>query len=139
VGKFLNRAREASVPIWFTAIANEEGTPGGQVASGLHRQESEPLRFPDNFDKFAGSDLATFLTEHNAENLVIIGSSTHMCVMYTATTAARSGRYTVLIPVDGVNTANPYEHDYALHQLSVLAGGANKRIQFTNLDGISFE
>ncbi len=139
VGKFLDRAREAGVPIWFTATSSEKRTPGGQVATGLHRRESEPLLFPDGFDKFTGGDLEAFLTQHGTDNLVIIGSSTHLCVMYTATTAARSGRYAVLIPIDGVNTANPYEHDYALHQLSVLPGGANKRIQFTSLDGIGFE
>ena len=44
----------------------------------------------------------------------------------------------MVIPVDGVNTANPYEHDYALHQLSVLPAGTNKRIHFTTLEGISF-
>ncbi|HEY3117605.1 MAG TPA: isochorismatase family protein, partial [Chloroflexota bacterium] len=130
--------RGAGVPIWFTGTAPEQGTPGGRVATGLRQKDGEPMCFPDGYDKFASGELAEYLTEHNAQNLVIIGSSTHLCVMYTATTAARSGRYQVVIPVDGVNTANPYEHDYALHQLSVLPR-ANERIQFTTLDGITFE
>ena len=58
--------------------------------------------------------------------------------MYTATAAARIYGYDVVIPIDGVNTANEYENDYALHQLSVLPAGTNKRIRFTTLEGLTF-
>jgi hypothetical protein len=59
-------------------------------------------------------------------------------VLYTATTAARMHRYTVVIPMDGVNAATRYEHEYAIHQFTVLPSEANKLFQFTKLSMISF-
>lgn len=46
--------------------------------------------------------------------------------------------YTVVIPLDGVNTRNPYEHEYSLHQLSVLPRGVSQRFLFTTLPMIEW-
>jgi hypothetical protein len=59
-------------------------------------------------------------------------------VLYTATTAARMHRYTVVIPMDGVNAATGYEQEYTFHQFTVLPSEANKLFQFTNLSMITF-
>lgn len=140
VGAFLDRARGARVPILFTGSVGEKGTPHGRVATALKRREEEPVIYPDGYDKFIGGELQPFLQAHAVQNIVIVGSSTHVAVLYTATTAARVYRYNVVIPIDGVNTRNAYEHDYALHQLSVLPHGSGPiRVQFTNLDMIDFE
>jgi hypothetical protein len=42
----------------------------------------------------------------------------------------------VFIPLDGVNAKTQYEHEYAIHQLSILPAGAGDRIQFKNLSMI---
>ncbi len=138
VGAMLDRARSAGVPVIMTATILEKGTPEGKAAAALRRRDEEPFLFPDGFDKFGDDEFRGFFTTRAIQNIVMVGSSTHICVMYTATAAARLYRYNVVIPVDGVNTANPYENDYALHQLSVLPAGTNKRIRFSTLDGISF-
>jgi nicotinamidase-related amidase len=122
----------------MTGTMPEKGKPEGRAAAGLRRQEQEPFLFPDGFDKFCDEGFRSFFGARPIKNVIMVGSSTHICIMYTATAAARLYSYNVVIPIDGVNTANPYEHDYALHQLSVLPAGTNKRIQFTTLDGISF-
>src|SRR5581483_5771376 len=120
LGAFLERARSRDVPIIFTSSSATKGTPEAEIATALKRRPDEPVIYPDAFDKFVGGELQRFLTGSNARELVIVGSSTHVAVMYTATSAARVYGYHVVIPLDGVNTRNQIEHDYALHQLTVI-------------------
>src|SRR5882757_10522586 len=54
---FLERARQASVPILYTISAAGKGTPLGEVAGPLRQRESEPVLYPDAFDKFMDGDL----------------------------------------------------------------------------------
>jgi nicotinamidase-related amidase len=138
VGGFLDRARAARVPIIFTASHRARGTPEGEVAAGLRRQDGEPVIYPDAFDKFHSGELREFLAARNVVNLVVVGSATNNAVMYTASSAARVHRYNVIIPIDGVNSGNPYEHEYALHQLSVLPRGSATPVQFTALSMVTF-
>ncbi len=139
VAQMLERARTAGVPVIMTGTILEKGTAEGKAATALQRRENEPFLFPNGFDKFGDDEFREFFASRPIKNVVMVGSSTHICVMYTATAAARLYGYNVVIPVDGVNTGNPYEHDYALHQLTVLPAGTNKRVQFTTLAGIRFQ
>ena len=138
VGQFLERCRAANVPIIFTTSKSGQGTPEGKVATALKHRSQEPLIFPDAFDKFAGGELERFLADHHVRNLIIVGSSTNNAVMYTASAAARVYHYNVIIPLDGVNTRNPYEHEYAIHQLTVLPRGSATPVQFSTLSAIEF-
>jgi nicotinamidase-related amidase len=138
LGVFLERARGASVPIIFTASLQDKGTPNGEIATALKRRESEPVLYPDAFDKFYGGEFKQALDANNVKNLVIVGSSTHVAVMYTATAAARVFQYEVVIPVDGVNTQNAIEHTYALHQLTAIPARAASHIRFSELAKIDF-
>jgi nicotinamidase-related amidase len=137
VGEFLEKARAAGVPIIHTVSASAKGTPLGEVASPLKRRNSEPVIYPDAFDKFLGGELQSFLKDKGAKTLIIVGSSTNVSVLYTATTAARLYRYNIVIPMDGVNASQKYEHEYALHQFTVMPSDANKLFQFTDLSMIS--
>jgi nicotinamidase-related amidase len=138
LGEFLERARAAAVPIVYTVSAAVKGKPLGEVAMPLKRRDGEPVIYPDGFDKFVGGELQEWLRSKGAKTLVITGSSTNAAVLYTATTAARMHRYQVVIPVDGVNANSQYEHEYSLHQLTVLPSEANKQFQFTRLGMVTF-
>jgi nicotinamidase-related amidase len=138
LGAFLERARGAGVPIIFTSGFTLKGTPEAEVATALHRRDGEPLIHPDAFDKFHSGELQAFLASHNTKDVIIAGSSTHVCVLYTATTAARIYEYNVIIPLDGVNTRDAINHDAALHQLQVIPR-ASSRITFSTEDAITFE
>ena len=138
VGEFLEKARTAGVPIIHTVSASAKGTPLEAVATPLKRKGSEPVIYPDAFDKFVGGELQAFLKEKGAKTLIVTGSSTNASVLYTATTAARMHRYSIVIPVDGVNANRQYEQEYSLHQFTVLPSEANKLFQFTSLSMISF-
>ena len=139
VGEFLEKARAAAVPIIYSVSASAKGTPLGEVASPLKRKESEPVIYPDGFDKFIGWELQAFLREKGAKTLVVTGSSTNGGVLYTVTTAARIHRYNIVVPMDGVNANSRYEQEYSIHQFTVLPGDAYKQFQFTNLSMITFK
>jgi nicotinamidase-related amidase len=138
VAEFLEKARAAAVPIIFSVSASQRGLPMGVIARPLHRRESEPIIYPDGFDKFTGGELQSILEKKGVKSLIILGSATNVAVLYTATAAARIHRYEVVVPVDGVNARTQYAHEYSLYQLSVLPGGANQRICFTTLRTTGF-
>ena len=57
LAEFLERARQASVPILYTFSAASKGTLLGEVASPLKQRESEPVIYPDAFDKFMDGEI----------------------------------------------------------------------------------
>lgn len=138
LGEFLERARNFGIPIIFTVSASAKGTPLAEVATALKRRATEPVIYPDAFDKFTGGELHAFLTRVGAKTLIVVGSSTNIAVLYTSSTAARVYNFRIVLPLDGVNTRTEYEHEYSLHQFTVLPHDANKRFHFTNLSTISF-
>ena len=138
LAEFLETVRKASVPILYTVSAAGRGTPMGEVAAPLKRRESEPVLYPDGFDKFTGGELKAELDKRNCRSLIIVGSATNFAVLYTATTAARIYRYDVVVPLDGVNAKRQYEHEYAIHQMTILPASAHKQFRFTNLSMIEF-
>ena len=138
LAEFLTRARQASVPILYTISAAGKGTPLGEVAAPLKRRESEPVLYPDAFDKFMDGNLKAQLDKWNCRSLIIVGSATNFAVLYTATTAARVFRYEVVLPLDGVNAKREYEHEYAIHQMTILPASSHERFRFTKLGMIEF-
>ena len=83
-------------------------------------------------------ELKAELDKRNCRSLIIFGSATNFAVLYTATTAARIFRYDVIIPLDGVNAKRNYEHEYAIHQMTILPALAHKQFRFTQLGMIEF-
>ncbi len=138
-GKASGEGQASSVPIIYSVSGRYKGKPAGEIASPLKRREGEPVIFPKGFDKFAGGKFQGFLKPKGIKNVVIVGSSTNMAVLYTATTAARNHRYNVIIPMDGVNTRTQYAQEYTFHHFTVLRGGANKRFKFTKQSMITFK
>ena len=138
LGVFLERARRAAVPIVYTISAAAKGTPLGEAAGPLRRRPSEPILYPDAFDKFMGGELKAELDKCHCRSLVIVGSATNFAVLYTATPPARIHKYDVIIPLDGVNAKRNYEHEYAIHQMTILPASAHKQFRFTRLGMIEF-
>jgi nicotinamidase-related amidase len=138
LAEFLERARKSSVPILYTISATARGTPMGEVAAPLKRRQSEPVLHPDAFDKFMGGELKAELDKSNCRSLIVVGSATNFAVLYTATTAARIHRYDVVIPLDGVNAKRQYEHEYAIHQMTILPASAHKQFRFTKFGMVEF-
>jgi nicotinamidase-related amidase len=139
LGNFLERARARSVPIIYTISAHTRGTPMQEVALPLKRRDTEPVIYPDAFDKFFGGELQGFLSERQVKNLVVVGSLTNVAVLYTSSAAGRVYGYEVVLPLDGVNAHSKYEHEYAIHQFTILPRDTNKKFHFTKLSQIRFQ
>ena len=72
------------------------------------------------------------------KNLVVVGSLTNVAVLYTSSSAARVHGYNVILPLDGLNAHTKSEHEYAIHQFTILPRDANKQFHFTKLSAINF-
>ena len=136
--EFLDRAREAGLPIIYSISARQKGKPEGQVYSLLERRPSEPVIYPDGFDKFAGGEMQAFLGLYGAETLIITGYRSNICVLHTAVKATRELNYRVIIPIDGMAAKTDYEQEYTLFHFTVLPAQAAELFTFTKLAMISF-
>ncbi len=137
--KFLERARKVGLPIIYTVSFRSKGTPEGQVFTGLKRRVSEPVIYPDGFDKFTGGELQSYLNLYDVDTLIISGYRSNISVLNTATKATRELRYKVIIPIDGMTAITDYEQEYTLFHFTVLPVQAAELFAFTMLDMIDFK
>ena len=134
---FLDKARAASVPVVYTVVVWEKGTPHGEAARALARRSDEPILYPNGYDKFLGGELRELLEGWGTGTLVFLGGAANFALLYTATTAARTFGYTVVVPLDGIYALSDYEMEYTLHQFTVLPRVADK-FRFSRLGAIEF-
>ncbi len=59
--KLLAKAREAGLYIMFTVPWVLKGTPHEQVYSGYQRKSTEPVIYPDGYDKFVSGEIEELL------------------------------------------------------------------------------
>lgn len=136
--RFLQKARTEGLPIIYTVSFRKKGTPQGEIYTGLEKRDSEPVIYPNGFDKFTGGELQAYLRSHAVDTLIITGYRANICVLHTATTAAREYKYHVVIPLDGMAATTEYEFEYTLVHFQVIPKQASKRFSFTTLDLIDF-
>jgi nicotinamidase-related amidase len=138
VAKFLRRARRARIFIAYTASDRYKGTPEERMPHAFEQQKDEPVLFPPAFDKFYSGELQPMLQKRGVKTVIVCGASSNQAVLYTATAAARPFGYEVVIPVDGLIARGEYEHEFTLHQFTILPGGAAEKFKITEFDKISF-
>ncbi|HEY2987865.1 MAG TPA: isochorismatase family protein [Candidatus Binatia bacterium] len=138
VAKFLPRARQAGILIVYTASDRYQGTAEARMPHAFKQQKDEPVLFPPAFDKFYSGELQPLLQARGAKTVIVCGASSNQAVLYTATAAARPFGYEVVIPVDGLIARGDYEHEFTLHQFTILPGGAAEKFKITEFDKIRF-
>jgi nicotinamidase-related amidase len=138
VAKFLPRARQARIFIVYTASDRYKGTAEERMPHAFKQQEHEPVLFPPAFDKFYSGELQPMLQKRGIKTVIVCGASSNQAVLYTATAAVRPFGYDVVIPVDGLIARGDYEHDFTLHQFTILPGGAAEKFKITEFDKIKF-
>ena len=124
VAKFLDRARQANLFIVYTAADRYKGTAEARMPHAFKQREDEPVIFPPAFDKFYSGELQPMLQKRVIKTVIVCGASSNQAVMYTATAAVRPFGYDCVIPVDGLIARGDYEHEFTLHQFTILPGGA---------------
>lgn len=136
--RFLQKTRSMGLPIIFTVSFQKKGTLEGEIYAGFEKKGSEPVIYPDGFDKFTNGELQSYLSPKGVDTLIITGYRANVCVLHTATTAAREYKYRVVLPLDGMAAKTDYEYEYTLVHFHVLPKQASKRFSFTMLDLIDF-
>ena len=117
-GVVLGAAREAGIPIFYTAVYYEEqdirdagiwalkqkgvitlraGTPAVELDSRLGRREDEPIIVKKYASAFFGTDLVARLNARRIDTLLIAGCTTSGCVRATAVDALQLGFRPVVI------------------------------------------
>jgi len=138
VAKFLPRARQACIFIVYTVVDRYKGTAEERMPHAFKQQQDEPVLFPSAFDKFYSGELQPMLQQRGIKTVIVCGASSNQAVLYTATAAARPFGYDVVIPVDGLIARGDYEHEFTLHQFTILPGGAAEKFKITEFDKIRF-
>ena len=138
LSKFLERVRKVGMPIVYSISAQSKGKPEGEVCTGLGRRLSEPVIYPDGFDKFTSGELEGYLKLYNVDTLIMTGYRSNISVLNTATKATRELKYKVIIPIDGMTAKTEFEQEYTLFHFTVLPDQAAQLFSFTVLDMIDF-
>ena len=125
-----------------------EGSKGGNTGHILNfslvqgktggRSLSEPVIYPDGFDKFTNGELQGYMKLYDVDTLIITGYRSHISVLNTATKATRELKYKVIIPIDGIAAKTEYEQEYTLFHFTVLPNQAAYLFSFKTLDMIDF-
>ena len=131
VAKFLERARQANMFIVYSAADRYRGTPQARMPHAFKQRDDEPVIFPAAFDKFYSGELQPMLQKRGVQTVIASGASSNQAVMYTATAAVRPFGYDCVIPVDGLIARGDYEHEFTLHQFTILPGGAAQKFKIT--------
>jgi nicotinamidase-related amidase len=133
----LAEARRAEMPVVYVCDAHEandrefermgwpphavRGTEGAQVIVELAPAAGENIVCKTTYSGFAGTDLAVVLKRLGAEELILTGCVTNICVLYTAADAVMRG-YRVRVPADLVANLDEADGEFALAQMEKVLG-----------------
>lgn len=87
-------------------------------------------------DKFTGTDLEKMLKDKGITTVVATGTSSYGAVIFTASEAAVRG-FSVVVPVDGMSSSQPFGDQATAWILANLPGGADK-VTLTRGDMITY-
>jgi len=87
-------------------------------------------------DKFLNTDLDKILKDKGIATVIVVGTASNGAVLYTGSGAALRG-YNVIVPVDGVTSAETYPEQFGIWQ---LANGPtfSQKVTITKSDMIKF-
>lgn len=87
-------------------------------------------------DKFSGTDLEKVLKDKGITTVITTGTSSYGAVIFTASEAAVRG-FSVVVPVDGMSSSQPFGDKATAWILANLPGAADK-VTLTRSDMITF-
>ena len=133
IAGLVDRAREASVPVWYTQDTHREGDPewdvwgrhveegtfGWEIVEELRPEEDDRVFRKSRYDGFYETGLEHALRVEDRDTLVICGTVANICVHYTAASAGLR-YYDVVHPVEGVSALTEFDLHAAFRQASWL-------------------
>jgi nicotinamidase-related amidase len=133
VQKLIGEARAKGVFVLYTLAGSSKRT---DLLKQIAPQDEEQSFSGAGPDKFVGIDLDSILKSKNIKTLITVGTAAEGAVLHTAAGAAFRG-YDVVVPVDGMSSANIYAEQYTAWHLS-NAPRLPDHVKLTKVDMIRF-
>jgi maleamate amidohydrolase len=142
IGRLLDAARSAEIPVVFTTIAYREsdkltaaafidkvpalltleaGSRWGEVDPRIAPRETEPILNKLFASAFYGTGLPSLLAAAGVDSLIVTGASTSGCVRATAVDALQYG-YRPVVPHEAVGDRNEKAHEANLYDIDAKYG-----------------
>jgi maleamate amidohydrolase len=142
IGELLTAAREADIPIVYTTVSYSEaeqatakafiekvpalltlaaGTRWVEIDPRIAPLPREPLLSKLFASAFFGTSMASLLTSHACDSVIVTGASTSGCVRTTVVDALQHG-YRVVVPREAVGDRDPAAHEQALFDIDAKYG-----------------
>jgi maleamate amidohydrolase len=142
IGRLLDEARRAQIPVVYTTVSYTEGDKTTAAAfiekvpalltleSGSRWVEIDPRVAPLPHEPvlnklfasaFFGTALSSLLAAAGCDSVIVTGASTSGCVRATAVDALQHG-YRPLVPRDAVGDRNPAAHEASLYDIDAKYG-----------------
>jgi nicotinamidase-related amidase len=125
-------ARARKVLVVYSVSPN--GAPA-DIAAELKPASGDPV-VKASADKFVGTDLGKILSDKGIKTVIVTGTVSEGAVLDTATNAAFRG-LKVIVPVDGMSSADLYPEQYVAWHLT-HAPGVSAATTLTRIGLISF-
>jgi maleamate amidohydrolase len=142
IGRLLDVARAAGIPVVYTTVSYDEGDRQAAAAftdkipalltleAGTRWVEIDPRIAPRDDEPvlnklfasaFFGTALSSFLTANGSDSLIVTGASTSGCVRATVVDALQHG-YRPIVPREAVGDRNPDAHAANLYDIETKYG-----------------
>jgi nicotinamidase/pyrazinamidase len=130
IKKEIDEARKDNYPVIYLCDCHEEndrefklfpphavkGTRGASIIDDLRPEGTDLLVRKSSFSGFFNTDLAAILNKFSVKKIIVTGTATNICVLYTVADAVMRG-YEVDIVKDAVMGLNKKDHKFALRQM----------------------
>ena len=113
VRKLLADARGHGATVIYSLSA---GSAAADIAAEVAPRAGEPF-VTSGSDKFLATELGEMLKKKGIKSVIIVGTTAHGAILYTASGAALRG-LKVYIPVDGISADNLYAEQYTVWHLA---------------------
>ncbi len=132
VAALLKKARESRVLVVHSTTGS-----GSQddIRAEVAPLAGEPI-VSSSVDKFYGTDLESILADRHIRTVILVGTSAHGAVLNTATGAALRG-LSVVVPLDGMSSTEPYAEQYTAWHLA-NGPGTRRHVTITRTELIRF-
>ena len=149
IKRLVDAARSAAIPVVFFQDTHQQadpewsmwpehcrqGTWGWNIVDELKPRPDELVCQKNRYDGFYGTWLEHYLGHvWKVEHLVITGTVSNICVLYTASSAGMRW-YHVVVPADGISALTEFDQALTLRQISNLfTGEVVKSVQDIQFD-----
>jgi nicotinamidase-related amidase len=133
ISKFMGQARAKGMMV-ITTVAGTGGVP--DILPDVAPKAGETILTGTVANKFIRTNLENFLHYNGITTVILVGTSAHGAVLYTASEAAFL-KFNVIVPVDGASAENLFA-EQAVAWLLANSPGVAQQTTLTKFDMLKF-